>query len=165
MVLAAVAAAAPLPAPAAGGATARLPRAGVLVPGTSLGGLRLGMSASRVRALLGGNFGRCRSCAWETWYYGYRPFTPAGLAVELRGRRVAAVFTMWSPSRWRSPEGLVLGDPAEQVTATYGPLTRRSCTGYDVLVLPGTGATTAFMVVDERLWGFILAGPRAPLCR
>lgn len=152
----------------AGGAVAApatLPVQGILVPGQSLGGVRLGMTAAAVRARFGSDFGRCRSCAHETWYYGYKKLEPKGLGVELQHGRVSAVFTMWSPDGWRSREGVALGAPAAQVAATYGTLLRRECDGYSALVLPGRRATTAVMIVDERVWGFILATPRSPVCR
>jgi AICAR transformylase/IMP cyclohydrolase PurH len=41
------------------------------------------MPAGRVRALLGSGFGRCVSCAWETWLYNQWRFSPQGLGVEL----------------------------------------------------------------------------------
>ena len=43
-------------------AAALLPAHGVVVPGRSLGGLRIGDPAARVQALWGGAFGVCRGC-------------------------------------------------------------------------------------------------------
>jgi hypothetical protein len=42
---------------------------------------------------------------------------------------------------------------------------RRQCGRYSVLVLPGRNATTAFYVLDDRLWAFGLSRPGLPLCR
>ena len=64
-----------LAAPAAAG----LPQAGKLVPGRSLGGIRLGQSPRAVRAALGTFYGSCRSCERQTWYFTYRPFDKQGL--------------------------------------------------------------------------------------
>ena len=152
---------------AAAGATpaATVPLHGVLVPGASLGGVRLGMTAARVRTLLGSGFGRCTDCAWETWYYNFKPFSPTGIGVELQHGRVAAVFTLWSPQEWRTPNGLTVGDPEARVRAAFPGLGVRACTAYDVLVLARPGSSTAFMIVQGKLWGFILATPRALLCR
>lgn len=86
--------AAGLAAVAAPAAPVALPDRGVLVPGVSLAGIELGMTAARVRALLGSGFGRCASCGWETWYYNLRPFSPQGLGVKLLRGRVSAVFTL-----------------------------------------------------------------------
>lgn len=153
---------------ASAAAPAALPQHGVLVPGVSLAGIRLGMPAAQVRALLGGGFGRCVSCAWETWYFNLRPFSPQGLAVELQHGRVSAVFTLWSPPGWRTRAGVATGARKERVQAAHPGLEQTSCggsSGYDVLVRRDPGATTGFLVVGGRLWGFILAAPRAPLCR
>ena len=152
-------------APAGATPAATVPLHGVLVPGASLGGVRLGMTAARVRTLLGAGFGRCTGCAWETWYYNVKPFSPQGIGVELQHGHVAAVFTLWSPPGWRTPNGLTLGDPEARVRAAFPGLGFRTCTAYDVLVHEELGSSTAFMIVQGKLWGFILATPRALLCR
>jgi len=142
-----------------------LPLHDILVPGVSLGGIRLGLPSSRVRAVLGSGFGRCTGCAWETWYYNFKPFSPEGIGVELQHGRVSAVFTLWSPQGWRTPSGLTVGDPEARVRAAFPGLGFRACTAYDVLVRDEQGSSTAFMIVQGKLWGFILAAPRALLCR
>lgn len=141
------------------------PTSGTLVPGRSLGGLELGATKAEVRAAWGARFGRCRSCATETWYFNFRRFDPKGLGVEFRGGRVAALFTLGRPDGWRTREGLRLGDHAARVTELYGALARRACRGYDALTLPRAGATTAFYVFDGRVWAFALVGPRSGVCR
>lgn len=165
--LAAVVLATPL-VPAAAAAPALLPRPGILVPGESLAGIRLGMTKARVRALLGSNRGTCSSCAWETWYFQLRPFEPEGLAVEFQGGRVSFLATLWSPPGWRTQGGIVLGAPEARLDALHANLMLEECperTGYSLLVRRETGATTGYLVVDGKLWGFMLALPRAPLCR
>ena len=82
-----------------GAAKASLPRPGVLVPATSLGGVRLGEPAAKVRAALGAH-GVCRGCLLPTWYFTYRAFDQHGLGVELVGGRVSAVYTLWQPHGW-----------------------------------------------------------------
>jgi hypothetical protein len=141
------------------------PTRGVLVPGTSLGGVELGATKAEVRAAWGSRFGRCRSCARETWYFNFRPFDPKGLGVEFRRGRVAALFTLWQPDGWHTPEGLRLGEHVARATEVYGPLTRRECGGYYALVLPARAAITAFYVVGERLWAFGLLERRSAVCR
>ena len=79
-------------------AAAKPPPAGVLVPGQSLGGLRLGMTPHQVTAAWGTTHGRCRSCMNTTWYFNYAPFTPQGAGVEFREGHVAAIFTLWAPA-------------------------------------------------------------------
>jgi len=128
----------------------------VLVPGVSLGGLRLGATPAQVRAAWGSRYGACRGCAAPTWYFTYRPFTQQGAGVEFRQGRAAALFTLWEPTGWRTPGGLSLGEPAARVTQLYGPLPRLQCVGYAALTLPRAGSLTVFYLVDERLWGFAL---------
>ena len=149
----------------AGAAAAAPPTRGVLVPGQSLGGLRLGMRPAEVRAAWGSDFGRCRSCHNPTWYFTYAPFTPQGAGVEFRGGRVAAIFTLWSPSGWRTTKRLRIGDPVARVTQLYGALPRLECGGYYALVQPRARATTAFYVLDDKVWGFGLNRAGVPACR
>jgi hypothetical protein len=141
------------------------PANGVLVPGRSLGGIELGATKAEVERRWGHAYGVCRSCPRQTWYFNYFAFRPDGAGIEFRGDRVAAVFTLYQPHGWRTTKGLSLGAPAARVTAEYGALIRRECGGYSALVLPGRGVTTAFYVLDDRLWAFGLARPGVPLCR
>lgn len=149
----------------AGPAAAAPPTTGVLVPGRSLGEIELGATKTEVQRLWGRAYGVCRGCSRETWYFNYFAYQPRGAGVELRAGRVAAVFTLYQPTGWRTTRGLVLGDSAARVTALYGGLIRRECGGYAALVLPGRGVTTAFYVLDDRLWAFGLARNGLPLCR
>src|SRR5207302_7253707 len=72
---------------AAPAAAAGLPKAGTLVPGRSLGGVRLGESPSTIRAALGRFYGTCRSCARRPSGLTYRPVHTRRLAVAFeRGR-------------------------------------------------------------------------------
>jgi hypothetical protein len=146
-------------------AAALLPAHGVVVPGRSLGGLRIGDPAARVQTLWGGAFGVCRGCERRTWYYNYVRFSPKGAAVEFRRGRVVALYTLWSPAGWHTPQGLRIGDAAARVTTVYGPLTRRGCGRYYVLLLPRRKAVTDFYVYNERLWGFGLRSGSVPACR
>jgi hypothetical protein len=145
-------------------APAKPPPAGVLVPGRSLGGLRLGMTPEQVRAAWQSDFGRCRACGHPTWYYNYAPFRPKGAGVEFRSGRVAAVFTLWAPSSWHTPKRLRIGDPTARVTQLYGALPRVRCGTYDALTMPGR-TTTSFYVREEKVWGFGLSRVEVPVCR
>ena len=149
----------------AASAAAAPPGAGVLVPGRSLGGIELGATKAKVERRWGRAYGVCRGCAAETWYFNYFAFQPRGAGVELRKGRVAAVFTLYQPAGWRTTRGVALGDPAARVTSVYGALRRRECAGYAVVVLPGRGATTAFYVLEDRVWGFALLRSDVPVCR
>ena len=146
-------------------AAAALPRAGTLVPGSSLGGVRLGERAAQVRTALGGFVGACSNCARTTWYFTYRPFDNRGLGVELTKGRVSAVYTIWQPGGWHGPKGLVLGQPASVVDAKLGKLLPVACAGYSALVDDTPGARTAYYLVNGRLWGFGLLRAKARPCR
>ena len=95
------------------------------------------MTKDEVTRVWGGRFGRCRDCEHATWYFNYRPFLPDGAGVAFERSRVSHVFTVWQPDGWRTPEGLILGDPAADIARTYGPLDRRECGRYYALVEPG----------------------------
>jgi hypothetical protein len=149
----------------AGAAEAALPRTGTLVPGTSLGGVRLGDTVRTVRTALGRSYGVCRGCARTTMYFTYRPFERRGLGIELTNGRVSAVYTLWQPSGWSAPGGLRLGAAEGEVTSLAGPLMPVACTGYSALVRDAHGARTAYYVVDGKLWGFGLLGRMQSPCR
>jgi hypothetical protein len=145
-------------------AAAKPPPAGLLIPGKSLGGVRLDMTAGEVRAAWGSDFGRCRSCQRTTWYYNYGPFRPKGAGVEFRAGRIAAVFTLWAPSSWHTPKRLRIGDPAARVTQLYGALPQVRCGGYDALTMHGR-TTTSFYIREDKVWGFGLSRAGVPVCR
>ena len=145
--------------------TGSLPKAGMLVPGQSLGGVRLGETAAQTRAALGGFYGRCHGCDGTTWYFTYGKWTRTGLAVELQNGRVAALFTLWKPPGWHTAGGLRLGAVEAQVTSLAGPVVPVACAGYTVLVRDAHGTRTAYYVVDGELWGFGLMRARANPCR
>ena len=144
---------------------ASVPARGVLVPGESLGGLRLGMSQAQVRAAWCSGFGRCRGCADPTWYYTYRKFTPQGAGVSFRDGRTVAVFTLWSPTGWRTSRGLRIGDAEARVTSLYGALLRLHCGSYDALVASRPGSQSAIYVYAGKVWGFGLSSAAVPVCR
>jgi hypothetical protein len=150
-----------LAAPAAAG----LPRGGALVPGQSLGGVRLGEPASSVRAALGKFYGVCRGCSRPTWYFTYGEFDKHGLAVELERGRVAGVYTLWQPAGWHAPRGLRLGATPLEVHRKVGTLRTVTCSGYDALVRDKARARTVYYVFDGRLWAFGLFRRGATPCR
>jgi hypothetical protein len=142
-----------------------LPQHGVLVPGRSLGGVRLGDSPSDVSQRWGRGFGRCRDCREPTWYFTYTKFEPQGAGVSFRRGRVAAVFTLWSPPGWRTTKGLTIGDAAARVTELYGALPRTRCVGYDALTLRSSAAVTAIYLSGDTVYGFALLRASEPVCR
>ena len=146
-------------------AAADLPKAGVLVPGRSLGGVRLGESPRSVRAALGGSYGVCRGCPRRTWYFTYGPFDKHGLAVEFTRGRVSGVYTLWRPAGWHGPHKLGFGSSVLAVHRLAGASRTVVCHSYEALVRDTTGARTAYYLVQGRLWGFGLFGRGASPCR
>ena len=141
---------------------AALPHAATFVPATSLAGVRHGDTGAEVRRHLGADYGLCRGCATTTWYFTYRRFDDKGLAVELAGDgRVSAAYTLWSPPGWRTPGGLELGAPEGAVTSKVGVVIPVACSGYSALVR----GTSAYLIVDGKLWGFGLFPRGASPCR
>jgi hypothetical protein len=144
---------------------AALPHAGVLVPGTSLGGLRIGATPTDVRLAWGTDFGACIGCPQTTWYYTLLPFKPQGAGVTFQNGRVASIFTLWSPANWRTSKGLRTGESAARITSVYGPLQIQNCGTYSAYVLRGGRITTTFYAYKDKVWGFGLNSPAAPVCR
>ena len=150
----------------AAAAAAAPPERGLVVPGKSLGGVRLGATKAQVLAAWGASHGVCRGCGAPTWYFTYKAFAPEGAAAEFRRGRVSALYTLWQPPGWHTARNLVIGDNEAEITQLYGPMTKVTCVGYNALLLPSArGATTVFLVVDGKLWGFGLIRPGALACR
>jgi len=146
-------------------AVAGPPNPGVLVPGKSLGGLRLGASEAQVEAAWGRAYGRCTSCRHTTWYFNFFAFQPRGAGVEFQGGRAVALFTIHQPLGWSTTSGLSLGEPVWRVRALYPRLGRRKCNGYDALVLRRAATVTSFYILEERLWAFGLSRRGVQICR
>jgi hypothetical protein len=157
--IAAVAAIAMIPS-----SSAAPPRQAEFVPARSLAGVRLGMTPAQVLQAWGKRHGVCRTCVDRTWYFNYRPFTPEGAGAVFRRGRVVHVFTVWRPSGWKTPEGLVLGAPASDVSRIYGSLDRRPCTSYHALLKPAKRVESVFYVFRDKLWGFGLILKNASPC-
>jgi hypothetical protein len=145
-------------------ASAAPPKQGLLVPGQSLGGVRIGMTKAQVRRAWGTTFGRCRDCSRETWYFNYVEFEPQGAGVVFRRGRVVHAFTIWQPQGWHTTNGLTLGASDYEVTRTYGALEERTCAGYSAFVMRGRRAQTVFYVDKGKLWGFGLTRPDSSPC-
>jgi hypothetical protein len=142
-----------------------LPVHGLVVPGKSLGGVRLGDSPARVRAHWGSKFGVCTDCADRTWYFNYVRFAPQGAGVEFRRGRVVSAFTLWAPTGWRTAQGLRVGDVSTRVTALYSRLQVYTCRSYVAYVLNSATALTSIYVVNAKVWGFAVSRRAIPICR
>jgi len=149
----------------AASAAAGLPKAGVLVPGRSLGGIRLGESPQAVRAALGTFYGACRGCPRRTWYFTYRPFDKHGLAVEFTGGKVSGIYTLWRPAGWHASHKLGFGTSVLAVHKLVGASRAVTCSDYEALAHDSLQARTAYYLVNGRLWGFGLFRRGASPCR
>jgi hypothetical protein len=140
-----------------------LPQHGVLVPGRSLGDVRLGMTEPAVQHAWGRAYGRCRNCPRTTWYFNYAKFHAMGAAVRFRNGRVDAVWTLWKPPGWHAGT-LTLGAPSAAVVGRYGALVTIPCGSYEARVMTRGNVTTVFYVYGGRLWGFGLNRPGGSPC-
>jgi hypothetical protein len=90
-------------------ARAALPLKGVLVPGKSLAGVRLGDSPQQVLSTWGDNYRVCDGCSLPTWFFAFDHPDAAhrgvGTGVVFRGNRAVAVFTLGTPLGGRPPTG------------------------------------------------------------
>ena len=134
------------------------PARGVFSPGTSLAGVRIGMTKAEVLRAWATRHGVCRDCPRTTWYFNEQPFAPQGVGAVFEHGRVVRAFTVWRPQGWRTTRGLALGNEAGRITDVYGRLARHACAGYTAFDARGaTGAESAFYVYRDKLWGFGLA--------
>jgi hypothetical protein len=142
-----------------------LPQHGVLVPGKSLGGVRLGAGEAQVRAAWGPRVGVCRGCTHRTLYFTYGKFDQVGVGAEFRAGRAVALFTLSLPTGWRTNRDVRLGDSTVAVNGAYGVLPRVECGHYYALVQRRGSVATAFYFKDDTLWAFGLLRASVPVCR
>jgi hypothetical protein len=145
-------------------AAAAPPRAGLFVPGVSLGGLRLGMTEAQVKRAWGTKYGVCNNCAQPTWYFNYRPYHPQGTGVTFRRGRVIAVFTHWAPAGWHTPGLITIGSPSGLVSQRYNALPPTTCATYTVVNVIRKDTINAFYIVNDKVWGFGLTNDRVSPC-
>ena len=155
--------------PALGSATkagAFLPAKGILHPGKSLAGIKLGDTMARVKQVWGGNYKVCegKQCPYPTWYYIYPKGEPLGASVRFKNGRVVTIFTLGSPIGWRTAEGLIIGEQVDRIAQLYGKLTWNVCIGYGAMTMRTNSAVTAIYTTGESVYGFALTRPTEPVC-
>jgi hypothetical protein len=147
-------------------AATTLPKTGVLKPGVSLGGARLGDTQGAVRARWGGNYKLCTVCGPLTWLYTYADTFPTGIAVSFRGGRAAAIFTLGSPIGWKTAQGLRVGASLDSIDELYGTTMKWSrCIGYGALSMRRGSTVTSIYTHGEVVYGFALTRPAEPVCQ
>jgi hypothetical protein len=156
-----------LAAPAASPATATtLPKLGVLAPGQSLAGARLGDTTGAVRTRWGAGYKVCTVCPALTWLYMYPDRFPTGVAVTFRNGRASAIFTLGSPIGWKTTKGLRVGAPVEAIDELYGTAMHWSrCIGYGALSSRKGSVVTSIYTHGESVYGFALTRPSEPVCQ
>jgi hypothetical protein len=141
-----------------------LPARGVLLPGKSLAGVRLGDTMARVKQLWGSNYKTCAKCSYPTWYFIYPKGEPLGASVRFRKGKVVTIFTLGATTGWRTSEGLIIGEQLERVNQLYGKLIWSQCIGYSALSMRTPTAVTSIYATGEAVYGFALSRPSEPVC-
>ena len=159
----------PVGAAASVNTASALPQHGILIPGKSLAGVKLGDTKAQVLKTWGGNYRLCEGgqghCGAATWYYIYPKGEPLGAAVKFnRQGRAVALFTLGSSVGWRTAEGLLMGEDLDRVQAIYGTTTWRVCIGYGAMVMHTGNSNTSIYTTGEAVYGFALSRPSEPVC-
>ena len=145
-----------------------LPSRGVLHPGKSHAGVRLGDTKQRVQQVWGNNYRVCplstRLCGELTWYYIYPKGEPLGAAVRFQKGKVVTIFTLGSPTGWRTAQGLMMGQRVERAQSLYGPMRWTVCIGYGAMSMHRGDSVTSIYTTGEAVYGFALAKPSEPVC-
>jgi hypothetical protein len=143
-----------------------LPARGILHPGQSLAGIKLGDTMARVKQLWGTDFKVCqgKQCPYPTWYYIYPKGEPLGASVRFRNGRVVTIFTLGSPIGWRTAEGLIIGEQVDRISQLYGKLTWNVCIGYGAMTMRTNSAVTSIYTTGQAVYGFALSRPNEPVC-
>lgn len=148
-------------------AATAFPSRGVVVPGQSIGSVKLGMSQARVRQLWGADYLVCSICGSQTtWMYEYPGAEPLGAAVKFSpAGKVVAVFTLGSPVGW-GVKGVMMGDPVSNVYNLVGDAaTSTNCIGYNALTVTIGSTSTSFYSSSGVVYGYALTAPAQSPCQ
>jgi len=142
--------------------TGIFPVNGVLVPGQSLGGIRLGDSGGKVMQLWGRDYTMI-SGQPMTWIYMSPTGDPYGAAVSFREGKVTAIYTLGGITGWRRSDGLRVGQLFSTFNDPQGRAT--ACDGYGAISSHGPDAVTSILMQGQSVYGFALTRPTEPICR
>ena len=151
-----------------GGATqaeGHLPTRGLVIPGVSFAGVKIGDTEQRVRAVWGSKYVTCKYCTDTTWLYEYQFGEPLGAAARFEKNKVVAVFSLGSPAGWRTDKGLEMGDPIATVYQYYKRTGTTRCVGFDAVTARTGHVTTAFYSSAGVIYGFAIVIPRMTVCQ
>jgi hypothetical protein len=137
------------------------PVTGVLVPGQSLGGIRLGDSGGKVLTLWGRDFTMLPGQPM-TWLYMSPTGDPYGAGVSFREGKVTAIFTLGGITGWHRSDGLRVG----QLFSKFNDLNGRTtaCVGYGAISSHAPDAVTSILMQGQSVYGFALTRPSEPVC-
>jgi hypothetical protein len=138
-----------------------LPIQGVLVPGESLGGIRLGDTGGKVLALWGRDFSMLPGQPM-TWLYMSPTGDPYGAGVSFRDGKVTAIFTLGGIRGWRRSDGLRVGQIFSKFNDPNGRTT--ACVGYGAISSHAPDAVTSVLTQGQSVYGFALTRPSEPIC-
>jgi hypothetical protein len=153
----------------AGRAGGQLPARGLVVPGVSFAGLKLGDTEERVRQVWGRDYETCKYCSDTTWLYEYKGGEPLGAAVRFQKHRAVAIFSLGSPAGWRTSKGLFIGDPIADVYHFYPTTGTTRCIGFDAVttrITTSAGKSVmAFYSAAGVIYGFAMVVPSMTVCQ
>jgi len=144
---------------------AGLPAHGVLTPGVSLAGVRIGDPVAKVKRLWGSNYKVCPDCTAPTWFYFYTRGEPLGAAVRFKSGHVVAAFTLGAPTGWHTAEGLLVGEQIDKVVDLYGSLGWHVCIGYGAMTMRKGNTVTSIYTTGQAVYGFAITAPAEPVCQ
>jgi hypothetical protein len=136
---------------------------GILVRGKSLGGVRLGESASAVQARWGSDY-TVLPGAPTTWLYMSPTGDPFGAGVSFRHRVVTAIFTLGGIEGWRTSDGLRVGQLLSRFNDPSPSTTQSVCVGYGAISSRTADAVTSILMTGQSVYGFALTRPFEPVC-
>jgi hypothetical protein len=142
------------------------PSHGVVVPGTSIGGITIGLTQAMVQTKWGKNYTLYDQSKATTpvWLYVYPGPEPLGAAVKFKNNKVVSVFTLGSPVGW-GLKGVKMGDPTSNVYNLFGSLNTSNCIGYDALWVRIGGSITSFYSANGVIYGYALTAPTESVCQ
>lgn len=151
-----------------------LPTVGILIPGVSLAGIKLGMTEKQVGKILGENPVLCTIkittlCREPVYLYEYTHGEPLGVGVKFHAfegnEQVSAVFMLGTIAGWRTKEGLKIGDPVSNIYNFYSTPYDTNCIGFAALSAKSGSVTTSFYTADGIVSGFAITQPPEGICQ
>ena len=151
-----------------------LPKRGVLIVGSSLGGIKLGQTQAAVRSIWGGKYVVCPviACKDPTWLYIYPPGPlfgdpvggAVGTGVRFQKNKVVAVFTLGALLGWKTGEGIKVADPTSRVYEVYGEPAYTQCIGFSAMSMHQSKVVSSIYLTAGVVYGFGLSVPGINVC-